>query len=84
MSIILSAMTLHNILCACVGAVIYAVLSGAIRRLARQIRHQRRKWYKASAEYRNLQELLRQQGRDKLSAIMAETNDPWSAPEVRR
>ena len=51
--------------------------------VARHIRRQLRKWYKASPEYRNRQALLRQQGRDKLSAIMVETDDPWAAPARR-
>lgn len=81
MHIIHSFLNIHSLLCAVGGAVLYAVLSEAIRRLVRQIRRQHRKWYKASQEYRNYQAMLRQQGRDKLSAIMAETNDPWAAPQ---
>ena len=87
MNNILNLFTVHNILCACVGALVYAIVSALIARLDRQIRRQLRKWEKASPEYRNRQAMLRQQGRDKLSAIMAETDDPWSAPvqqEVQR
>lgn len=80
MNTIINLFTVHNILCACVGALLYAIISALISRLDRQIRRQLRKWYKASPEYRNRQEMLRREGRDKLSAIMVETDDPWSAP----
>lgn len=86
MTTIISLFTAHNVACACVGALVYAIVSALISRLARAVRHQRRKWYKASPEYRNRQEMLRREGREKLASIMAETADPWSAPvrEVRR
>lgn len=80
MHIIHSFLNTHNLACSAIGAAIYAVLSEIIRRLARQIRHQRRKHYKASPEYRNYQAMLRQQGRDRLAHILAETRDPWAAP----
>lgn len=83
MTTILSALTLHNLLCACIGAAVYAILSALFSRLDRQIRHQLRKWEKASPEYRNRQRLLRQQSRERMERILAETNDPWAAPMGR-
>lgn len=83
MTTILSALTLHNLLCACIGAAVYAILSALFSRLDRQIRHQLRKWEKASPEYRNRQRLLRQQSRERMERILAQTNDPWAAPMGR-
>ena len=83
MNTIINLFTVQNVACACVGALVYAIVSALISRLDRQIRRQLRKWEKASPEYRNRQAMLRQQGRDKLSAIMVETDDPWSAPVQR-
>lgn len=48
--------------------------------VARHVRRQLRKWYKASPEYRNRQAMLRMAGREKMASIMAETDEPWEAP----
>lgn len=73
-------MILHTIIPFATGAGTYALGSTAVR----SIRRRCKKHYLASQEYRNRQALLRQQSREKMSAIMAETNDPWAAPEVSR
>ena len=81
LSTILTALTLHDLACSAIGAAVYALLSTIFSRLARQIRRQRHKWYKSSPEYRNRQALLRRQSRERMSAIMAETDDPWVKPD---
>ncbi len=81
MSTIITALTLHNLACAAIGAAVYALLSALISRLARQILRQHRKWRKAQPGYRAYQRLLREQSRSRMASIMAETNDPWAKPE---
>lgn len=49
--------------------------------IAGNVRRQLRKWRKASPEYKRYQLALYQQGREKMSRIMRETDDPWAAPE---
>lgn len=76
----MNIITIRDLIAAGCGALLYAVLSEIFRRLAMKIRRQRRKWYKASPEYRNRQDMLRKESREKMSRIMAETADPWAAP----
>lgn len=83
MTTILSALTLHNLTCAAVGAALYAILSALLHRLARRIFRLVRRHYRASSRCRRREELLRQQGRDRLKRILAETRDPWAAPGRR-
>lgn len=52
--------------------------------IARHIRRQLRKWRKAQPGYQAYQLLLREQSRAKMERIMAETNDPWTAPGAGR
>ena len=75
-----SFLNIHSLLCAVGGAVIYALLSAAVRRVAMQVRRQLRKWRKAQPGYRQYQELLREQSRSRMASIMAETDDLWSKP----
>lgn len=81
MHMIHSFFNIHSLICAVGGAVAYALLSAAARRAAMQVRRQLRKWRKAQPGYRQYQELLREQSRRKMASIMAETDDPWAAPE---
>ena len=84
MHMIHSFFNIHSLICAVGGAVVYALLSAAVRRAAMQVRRQLRKWRKASPEYKRYQLALYQQGREKMSRIMRETDDPWAAPEEAR
>lgn len=80
MHMIHSFINIHSLICAVGGAVIYALLSAAVRRAAMQVRRQLRKWRRAQPGYRQYQELLREQSRSRMASIMAETDDPWAAP----